>query len=183
MRKTIVIPVAKSPHSKGRIGPEKWQDWFQGVKRAVSIAKRLGTGTEVLILSNAQYSGQQHEVDLYYEAFVGLGGRTGINIRVLREGYETIEQINRSFELAVTERKELVFISTFFHYLRVQWLIWRCKTAKVKVKHYVVLFGIPRPREILTDIALTILFPLIDIFGGRRFFLKAVNRRRIKGKL
>lgn len=184
MNRTIVVPVIKSPHYKGRIGPEKWQDWYRGIKKAVCIAKaRHKEGAEVLVLSNAQYSGQPHETDLYCGVLAKLGATTDVNLRVIREGYETTEQINRLFELAFGEKKELVFVSTFFHYPRVQWLIWRYKTAiSVKVKHYAV-FGIPRPREMITDIVLDALFPLIDIFGGRQWFLRAVNKRRIKGKL
>lgn len=184
MNGTIVIPVAKSPHSKGRILPEEWQDWYRGIKKAVSIARQSEKGSvEVLVLSDAKYYGQPHEADLYYRALTKLGATIYVNIRIIREGYETIEQVNRSFELAAEEGKELIFVSTFFHYPRVQWLIWRCKTTvPVKVRHCVAV-GIPRPREAITDIILTLLFPLIDIFGGRRFFLKAVNKRRLKGKL
>lgn len=183
MNRTIVVPIPKSPHSKGRIGPEEWQDWYRGLKKAISIARSKDMA-EVLILSNAQYSGQPHEVDLYYGALAKLGATTDVNIRAIKEGYETIEQVDRSFKLAAEEKKELIFVSTWLHYLRVQWLIWRCKAVapSVKVKHCIV-FGIPRPREMLSDIILTILFPLVDICGGRQFFLKAVNKRRIKGKL
>lgn len=183
MNGTIIIPVTKSPHAKGRVGPEKWQDWYQGVKKAVSIAKRLGIRTEILILSNAQYTGQPHEADLYRKAIDKLG-RIGVNLRIMRKGQETIEQVKKSFYLAIKEDKNLIFVSTFFHYPRVQWLIWRYRhnIAAARVKHRIA-FGIPRPREMLTDIVLALLFPLIDIFGGRQFFLKAVNRRRIKGKL
>lgn len=178
MKKTLIVPLSKSPHPQGRIGPIMLQDWFQGLRRAVLIA-RLLPKTEILVLSNLKVSGQPHEADVYTEALTKLGA---INIRVIRECYETIEQINRSFELAVEEKKDLMFISTFLHYLRVQWLIWRHpKNMRVSVKHCAV-FGIPRPREALTDIILAFLFPFIDLFGVRRWFLKVVNQRRLSGK-
>lgn len=182
MNRIIIVPLIKSPHSKGRIGPDKWQDWYRGIKKVVSIAKHKVV-SDLLILSNAQYTNQLHEADLYIGVLAKLGATTDVNIRVIRECYETTEQVNRSFELAVGEKKELVFVSTFSHYPRVQWLIWRYKNAvPVKVRHCIV-FGVPRPREMITDIALAVLFPLIDIFGGRQWFLEAVNKRRIKGKL
>ena len=176
MNGTIIVPIIKSPHSKGRIGPEKFQDWFRGLKKAVSIA--IKSDGEVLVISNAQYTNQSHESDLYCKALTKL---SQVRHRVIRDGRETIEQVDLSFKLAKEEKKELVFVSTFFHYPRVQWLIWRCKSAS-KVSHY-ISFGIPRPREMLTDIALAFLFPLIDILGGRQLFIRAVNKRRIEGKL
>lgn len=182
MSGTIVVPVIKSPHSMGRIGPETWQDWHRGIMKAISIAWTKH-GQEVLVLSNARYSGQPHEADLYCHVLSKFGA-AGINVRVIREGYETVEQIKRTFELAVAEKKELVFVSTFFHFPRVQWLIWRYKTKvpAMRVRHCVA-FGIPRPREILTDIILIFLFPLIDICGGRQWFVRTVNKRRVGGKL
>src|SRR3989344_2864013 len=151
MNGTIIVPIIKSPHSKGRIGPEKFQDWFRGLKKAVSIA--IKSDGEILVISDAQYTNQSHESDLYCKALAKL---SQIRHRVIRNGRETTEQVDLSFKLAEVEKKELVFISTFFHYPRVQLLIWRCKSKKLKVRvsHY-ISFGIPRPREMLTDIAFT----------------------------
>ena len=177
MNGTIIVPIIKSPHSKGRIGPEKFQDWFRGLKKAVSIA--IKSDGEILVISDAQYTNQSHESNLYCKALAKL---SQVRHRVIRNGRETTEQVDLSFKLAEVEKKELVFISTFFHYPRVQWLIWRCKSKKLKVSHY-ISFGIPRPREMLTDIVLAFMFPLIDILGGRQLFIRAVNKRRIEGKL
>ena len=179
----IVVPIIKSPHSSGRIGQRKMQDWFRGVKKSVSISQK--TNGEILVISNAQYLNQKHEVDLYREALYELGM---VNPRVVREGYETIEQINLSFQLAAKERKDLVFVSTFSHFPRVWWLVASCKRhykkigTPIKARNYVA-FGISRTREMITDIVLAVLFPLIDILGGRKLFLRMVNRRRLKGKL
>jgi len=177
MKETLMIPLTKSPHSQGRIGPVRLQDWYRGLKRAVSITKRIPS--EILVLSNVKVTNQPHEADLYSEALVQMGV---VSFRVIRECYETIEQINYSIDLAIQERRNLIFVSTFLHYPRVQWLILTHPDIKlVKVKHYGAL-GVPRPREAFTDIVLTILFPLIDLLGGRRWFLRAVNRRRSSGK-
>ncbi|OGZ43903.1 MAG: hypothetical protein A3J55_00525 [Candidatus Ryanbacteria bacterium RIFCSPHIGHO2_02_FULL_45_17b] len=178
MKETLIVPLTKSPHPRGRIGPTRWQDWFRGLRRAVTIAKVI-PNAEILILSNVRVANQPHEADLYSEALAEMGV---ISFRVIRECYETIEQINYSIDLAIQERKNLIFVSTFLHYLRVEWLILTHPDRKlVEVKHYSVL-GIPRPKEALTDIVLTVLFPLIDLVGGRQWFLRAVNSRRLTGK-
>ena len=183
MSRVIIVPVIKSPHSSGRVGTRKMQDWFRGVKKSVFISQKIDG--EILVISNAKYLNQQHEVDLYKEALSELGL---VNPRVVHEGYETIEQVVQSFELASAEKKDLIFISTFTHFPRVWWLVASCKRhykkigAPIKARNSVV-FGIPRPREMLTDMVLAIIFPLVDILGGRKLFLRMVNRRRLKGKL
>jgi len=177
VKNILVVPLSKSPHSLGRIGPIRWQDWFRGLKKAVSIGKK--PKTKILVLSDVRVSGQPHEADIYSDALVKMGT---VSFRVIRECYETIEQVNYSIDLALQERKKLVFISTFLHYPRVQWLIkTNPKMRLVQVKHYCA-WGIPRPREAFTDLALMVIFPLIDFFGCRQRFIEATKQRRLSGK-
>lgn len=178
MRGTIVLPLPKSPHSSGRMGPEIWQDWFRGAARANSFAIRI-PGSEVLILSNMTYDGIS-EVAKYIWAFNQIDLKTPL--RVIRECTETVGQIEYLFNYARKEGKDIIIVSTFLHYLRVQWLIWRNPLSrKVRYKHYAA-WGIPRPREALTDIVLIFLFPILDLLGFRERFLELVHQRRASGK-
>lgn len=179
MRGTIVLPLSKSPFPRGRVGPETWQDWYRGAVRANKFA--ISTpNSEVLILSNMTYDGVS-EVGKYIWAFNQIDIKTPL--RVIRECTETIGQINFLFKYAKSEGKDIIIVSTFLHYLRVQWLIWQNPLSrKVRYKHYAA-WGIPRPREAVTDIILIFLFPLLDIFGLRDRFLRAVHQHRALGKL
>ena len=122
-----------------------------------------------------QVAGEDSEADSYLWALHKIGVPSE-RIRVIRKGYETVEQLTVARDIRETEHKELVVISTFLHYPRVRWI-----ARGLQATHHSVV-GVPHPAEALTDILLTVLFPLIDMLGGRARFVKLVRRRRMAGK-
>jgi len=180
-RFTYIVPVTKSPHQTGRIGPRRFQDWYRG---AVKAREYLGKyhPARILVLSDVHVNGEKHEADLYHKALTDAGVEEH-GIEVIKEEQETIGQIDRLYKIAEEENAKLVIISTFLHYLRVAWLVWRKRTYRsglVEVTHRAA-FGIPRPREVITDVILWFVFPVIDLLGGRLWFQRKVSGRRVSG--
>ena len=173
MEKYFIVPITKSPHKRGRLGPVELQDWYQGVKKAVSLLKQI-PDSKILIVSDVHIDGEEHEADIYVRALRGLGVG-GEDMVVVKDCYETIGQVDMIKKIAKEQSYKLIFISTFLHFPRV-WLLAR----GMNVKHYLAL-GLPRPREAITDIILSFLFPIIDVLGGRVWFQKKVLHRRKEG--
>lgn len=160
----------------GRVGPTQWQDWYRGCVKAVALERKLvecGQQVVIVIVNAVHTTGYQRESDYAAEALRGLGAR---NILVELKSHETIGELEAVCEIAKQEKAELIIISTFAHYLRVAWLL-----RGIPAEHYIA-FGLPRWREMVTDAILTVLFPLLDLLGGRKRFLEMVNRRRLNGK-
>jgi hypothetical protein len=173
--KYIIWPVAKNP-ATGRIGPKKFQDWYRGCVKAVKIEKKLlanGDSVKIAVVSAVHIKDKPAEADFIFSALEELGAK---NIHIDLKSYETIGELEAVQEIAIKENAELIIISTFGHYLRVRWL-----ARKISAKHFVA-FGIPRPKELITDIILTFLFPIIDLLGKRDWFRKKVESRRENGK-
>lgn len=173
MQKTLILPLTKTPHERGRIGPRRWQDWYRAALLAAQLADRIKR-SEVLILSNVRFNGERHEVEHYVEA-LREAGCPERQIRVVRSQYETVGQIKRAFFIAEEENAELIVISTFLHFPRVWWLCWG-----EDVKHRFA-FGIPRPLEMATDIMMWFVFPLLGLIHLERWFVKKVIERRRRG--
>lgn len=169
----LIVPITKSPHSKGRIGPVKMQDWYRGLAKAVLLQRKF-VGSKILILSNVHIRGEEHEADIYTRALYDFGVKEE-NLLVIKDCYETIGQIDVIKQVAKEANYKLIFVSTWLHFGRVWWL-----TRGMKIKHYIA-FGIPRPRESLTDIILTFMFPIIDILGKKEWFRKKVIIHREQG--
>lgn len=176
MKGTLIVPLTKSPHRSGRIGKKHQQDWFRGIEKAV-ILHYIIPESEILVLSDVHVSEQVHEAEIYTETLTNMGVKS---FRVIRECYETISQVNKAIDIANCEDKNLIFVSTWLHYPRVEWLI-KNKKKLVSIKHFSVI-GIPRPKEAVTDIILTILFPLIDMCDYHKWWLDKINERRKQGK-
>ena len=172
MIRYLIFPLTKSPHS-GRIGSKEGQDWYRGLVIARNMQRDIGG--RILVLSNVQIAGEEHEADLYAEALKELGVKDEY-IVVVKEAQETVEQIKIAKEIADRADEKLIVISAFLHYPRVRYL---CRGLGVAHR---IVFGIPRPREAVTDIILTFLFPVIDLLGLREKFLEKVQNRRIGGK-
>jgi hypothetical protein len=156
------------------VGPREWQDWYRGLVKSAKLLERYGG--KILVLSNVQVHGERHEADLYEEALKEiLGPLFENNVIVIKEAQETIEQLEKAKRYSEESDMDLVVVSTFLHYLRVRWL-----SMGDHLKHHFA-FGIPRPKEALTDIILTFLFPVIDGMGWREKFLDKVVKRRESG--
>lgn len=174
---SLIFPVIKSPWPSGRIclkDKQHWQDWYRGLKKAVELSKQIHN-SRILLLSGFQKEGEESEVDIYLSALKKMGFDES-RILVVREGRETIEQVERAVDIAEEKKANLITVSTFLHAPRVAWLL-RNKHIE---QH--AAFGIPRPREALTDIVLMGLFPLLDTVGFRFLFQRKLVERRTDGK-
>jgi hypothetical protein len=168
----LLIPLTKWPKDKGRYGPLRFQDWYRGCAEAVRLA---GPGDTILVVSDLTIGGES-EARIYVSTLKALDTTKTINIEVVPLGFETVGQLEVASDIAVERQKKLLVISTFLHAPRVWWL-----TRKEKNIEHRIVFGIPRPREAVTDLVLDILFPLIDSLGFRERFLKRVRERRQSG--
>lgn len=171
----LILPLTKSSWRSGRIGPVEMQDWYIALKKAKELLVVCSCNSKILVLSDFQAAGCEHEVDCSLWALHQLGV-SDEDILVVREARETIEQLAIAQHIARERGAKLVIISTGLHYPRVRWL-----ARGVGGEHYFVV-GIPRPRELLTDFVLMFLFPVLDCVGARDWFLSKVKKRRLSGK-
>lgn len=172
----LILPLTKSPHPSGRIGQTETQDWYRGLLKAKSFSKKYQA--KILVISNVHIATERHEVEIYVDALKALGIKEP-DMVVIKEAQETIGQLEIAAGIAEKERKTLLIISTFLHFLRVWWL---CRVYKnIKIRHSIA-FGMPRPQEAITDILLTFLFPFFDVVGRRQWFVEKVIKQREKGK-
>jgi hypothetical protein len=178
VRTTLVVPLGKSPQPPGRIGPMEWQDWYRELEMAVDIAEK-SPDSEILVLSNLHFPGLEPEADYYTRMLYLLGAET---VRKVRDGYQTSDQIDRAFEMAEQENKDLILISSVLHYPRVQWLIWRHPNKKMLKVRHLAAWGLPRPMEGVSDIVATFLYPVIDLLGGRAWLQGIYDKRRKSGR-
>ncbi|HUQ30352.1 MAG TPA: ElyC/SanA/YdcF family protein [Candidatus Paceibacterota bacterium] len=176
MREKIILPLTKSAWPGGRVGSLYLQDWYQGLLKAVELVRESAGPAFVLILSAVQTPPEPSEVDVYLTALNELGVDVN-DFMVIREEVETIGQLEYANRLAQARGARLIVISTWTHYPRVRWL---CRGRQFE--HHCV-WGIPRPREAVTDIVLWLVFPILDsIPGGRDWFLRKVHVHRKSGK-
>ncbi len=174
MKGPLICLMSKSalPRS-GRIGPEHLQDWYRGCIKAIKLARKLNGK---IFIPTAFASQGENEADFYALVFKDLGAKEG-EVTTVQLGFETIEQLNVALETAERAGRSLIIVSSILHFPRVLWL-----TRMENVTHRVII-GIPRPKEALTDLALMVLFPIIDILGLRKKFLAYMKKRRLDGKV
>ena len=169
--KTSVVVIPKSPWSQGRIGPRELQDWYRGCILAAKIVNSA-PNYHVVVASGFK-NGEYIETEFYHKILCEMVSKE--KIYTISYGVETISQLDAFFSQRYDGK--IIVISTFLHFPRVWWL---CRGKGVKHK---VVFGIPRPKEMIADIILTFVFPIIDILGMRQWFLKKVSARRESGKI
>jgi len=170
----LVVPITKSPHPAGRVGPVVLQDWHRALARAQKI-REANPGSRLLVISDVQIAGAPHEAEMYQDALRALGVADEAVI-VAREAQETAGQVDAAARIARERGDELLLVSTFLHAPRVRWLARRLNARHVAV------WGIPRPREAVTDLLLIFAFPCLDLLGLRGPFTRAVQARRKQGK-
>ena len=179
-----IVLLTKSPVPKrGRIGKYEDQDWYRSCEEAAWLLKEMraiGDQTaKILVPTMVQMDKCLPEGAVYAHALIRLGLKPD-DFEIVSQGHETIEQVE--YGLGLMEQDGAVtFVSTLLHFPRIWWLCFR--SNRDGTIDHIVVGGLPRPREALTDLALVFLFPVIDLFGGRNWFQEWVIARRKAGKL
>ncbi len=166
-----ILPLLKSPNPAGRVGPRRWQDWYVSCYRATLLAQ--GSNTIVLVVSGFIES-HFDEAECYKKALEESGVA---NIVLIREGMETIGQLESALG-RLNWDDSLTVIASLPHWPRVWWLTHH----DARVQRQIVV-GIPRPKELVTDLILAIAFPMIDSIGLRGWWLGRIESKRAKGKI
>lgn len=175
--KELIVPLTKCPHEQGRIGPREKQDWFQTVLLSKKLLAKYPEA-KIAIISSFIPAGQKSEVSLYLEAIDEIS-ISRESVRVIPEGYETIGQIEVLEKIQRKEHARIFLISTPFHFPRIWWL---CKRMRVKVRHHIA-FGLPQIKGAIIDIALTAIYPILDLCGLKFRFKEGLVKRRKNGIL
>ena len=166
----LIVPLTKSPWQRGRIGRLEYQDWYRGLIKAITYR---GTSDKIAIISGfkSNQAAGMSEIEFYREALEAL--RFDPQHAIYSDhGLETTSQIRLAHEMARALKARLVIVSTWTHYLRVRWI-----ARGINATH-VIAWGLPRPRELLTDILLTFVYPIIEIAGAHTRFIERVHQRR-----
>ncbi len=174
-RRTYIALIPKSPWRKGRIGPAARQDWVSACDDAAKLAKQM-PDAKIIVADAYVERGERPDLELYQAALEEAGVPKNQQ-HLTSEGMETIGHIEALNRIARAEDVDLLIVSTFLHYPRVRWI------CRGQGHQHRAAWGIPRPKEALTDLVLTILFPLLDRLGLRQQFLKRVTKRRESGEL
>jgi hypothetical protein len=151
------------------------QDWHATISKAAELYRQDPTHTRIAVITSFQATGDRSEMAIYKDALAGLRVPSHAILRIT-EGNETLRQLEVVEKLRSDIDAQLTIISTCLHYPRVRWL------CRGKGYQHHVGWGIPRPKEAITDILLAIAFPLIiDPLGLRDWFTKKVVSRRASG--
>jgi len=169
-----IIPKSPLPH-KGRMGKIESQDWYKTCLAAANISKR--GGNLPIFISSAFQSEGVYEADYYKKVLRSLGVTAKIIVQY--QGLETVGHLYFIFAFAKENNLEPIIVSTFLHSPRVKFIARRHNYSH---EHWSVL-GIPRPKEAITDIILTFLFPIISWLGLEKKFIKKNTGRRKEGKI
>lgn len=171
-KKYLIVPIVKSPNmDSGRFGPIHLQDWHAGLMTAIKLHRKYEF-SEIAVITDFS-NGGLHEADIYNNI---LKENKITTHKIYREGLETISQVEAAKRIANELGFELILVSTFLHFPRVKYY------AGKNVTH-VSAWGIPRLKEILRDISMIFLAPIIRISGLEKRFVDKVTNRRSKGIL
>lgn len=174
----LIAPITKSPLPiTGRIGPVNRQDWYRTAEKAVAIQRHASNSKILVVTGFFSRQDERFEADCYESTFVNNLGVSPEDICVVKRGIDTASQVRFIAETADALDADLVMVSTFAHHLRVRW-----HARNVRARHEIA-WGIPRPRELLTDLVLTIADPFIEIFGLGKWFGDRIEARRKRGVL
>lgn len=169
--KYIINVLPKYPMPE-RFGPLNWADWYRQCRKTVELQKDLaacGHAAEILLISDGQFGAWRHETEYYEEVLRELGGE---RIRIIRDCYETVMQVRKAARIAEEEKKRLIVVATWTHYLRAAWLLIGSGAELQGV------FGVPYAQYALADLALTVLYWPIKLFGLEPAYLRYAEKRR-----
>lgn len=174
--KVFVAIIPKSPlPQQGRIGGITKQDWYKTCLLAKSISVKY-SNCPIYISSAFQNEGVM-EADFYQNTLENIA--TPAVIIKGYDGMETVGHLGSIFDFAKRQELTPIIICTYLHAPRVNFISSRFKYG------YELLSasGRPRPKEAITDIILTFLFPLIYYAGKEKWFIKKTTGRRQEGKI
>lgn len=182
-----IVPIMKSPCEMpgqkwwrgGRIGPKEKQDWYLGLLSAVRLFKAEESDEAVICVASENRFHGLLETDVYVDALRELGVPLK-SIEVYAEGRETIGQIAAVMKRCKPLTDTVVLIASLLHWPRCCYLMGDYSPKNHKC---IPCSGLPRPSEAVTDIVLNGLFPIIDLLGGREWFLRKTTQRRAAGVL
>lgn len=175
------LPLSKSSWIEGRIGPEKYQDYYRIVKISIDFLNSNNVNKIILLSDFKSKQAKKSEM----ENMIDICNKYNINrekLYIKEYGYDTLSQIKFTIDLCVEASQNILIISSLTHYPRVRWIAWRVNKNRIKIKHKVGL-GIPRIRDVIFDIGLIFIYPLLDLLGFSNHFTKHIKVRRDKGYL
>jgi len=167
----IIDVLPKDPERRRR-GSPKCADCYRQCETAVDLEQFLiqcGHTAEILVLSNWRDKTGRYETEAYAEILEKMKAR---NIRIVRDGYETITQLRTAVALAKEEKKRLIVIATWTHYVRARWILIG-SSAELKG-----VFGIPYAQYALMDFLITLAYWPIKLLGLEPAFLRFAEGRR-----
>ena len=173
----FILPKAPVP-KEGRIGPDTWQDWYRATELAVKIFRER-SGMCLLIATDFIVSDEGSEGESYLKTLKDLGVQDS-EVVFIREGSETIEQLHVADRFARAAGRPLIIVHVPIHALRVWYL---CIKDEIRASCRMRLISIPKPKYFLIDLILTFLFPILDLFGLRAWYLDRLKQRRLRGKI
>lgn len=178
----IYLPLSKSSWPEGRIGKEESQDYFKIVKLAIDLSNE-NKDDKILLLSNFK---SKHSSISELDCMINICKKYNVNddkLIIEENGYDTLSQLKFTFDLCKQKNEDLIIISSLTHYPRASWICRRLnKKYKINYKNKIG-FGIPRFHDVLFDIPLMFLYPIIDLLGFSQNFSLTVKRRRSNGNL
>jgi hypothetical protein len=181
--KLLCLPLSKSVWPEGRIGPWQLQDGYRIVKKAVELANDKKSDGTLLLTATKPKDSIKSELDYMFEVTAIEDLKSG-HLYVTSKCFDTPSQIDYAIKLAdLSGYGKLLILCSPLHYLRVKWIVARIpidSDLKISCK---VVFGIPRPKEVVTDIILTFIYPIIDTLGLDTWFRSWTEKRRLDGLL
>lgn len=171
----LLVPIPKYPY--GRVGPRKWQDWYQQVQKTTKLARALqqkGNTVHIALLSKYHPQHQPGEIHIYRQAFSEVAPE--LVITPYHQTEDTLGQVEKSFRLQEEMGAHLIFITAWLQYPRVRYLAHRRKAVHRGA------FGIPQPVYVWVDLFAIVLYPIMDALHIARWLHRIVVRRRNLGK-
>jgi hypothetical protein len=180
-----IVPLLKSPLAlpgekwwQKRYGSKEKQDWYQILEKTAHVFRESDPEMTMVLVVSENCFGGIAETETYVDNLIELGIPSR-NIEIIRKGRETIGQMNAAVETCEAMVDTTVFVCSRLHWLRVHGLA----AEYSKNTEVVSVGGIPRPIEAVTDLLLAFVFPTIDLFGGRDWFIRKTTGRRAAGVL
>lgn len=181
--KTLCLPLSKSLWPDGRFGPWRLQDGYRIVKEAVILANNRETDGTLLLTATEPKDSPKSELDYMLEVTASEDLRSG-HLYVVSQCFDTPSQISYAIRLAkLSDYGKLLILCSPLHYLRVRWIVSRMPTDLDLEITCNMVFGIPRPKEVITDLILIFIYPIIDTLGCDTWFRSYTEKRRSRGLL